>query len=268
MSENTPTAVEEDELVQSIIHDGNDSIIVNPPKSFVKPLIMAMSDHNTEGHVRILGSEDTLKAIRNDFILASKIVELINNGNVELSVTDEPQSSALIISDSRMSGIIDLESTVSLTETQDVNMEVNNAVESAWDSAEPFTLRKPALNTLYSTLEEDISEEASEDYQQIVEQFTANNTTDFDEVLAALVVAAKNNILLYDISKWGEDCGLASKATFSRTKTKMEDRGQIRTEKVPIDVGRPRLRLALTEEFENKPVTDVVAEVTRNKIEA
>jgi hypothetical protein len=51
--------------------------------------------------------------------------------------------------------------------------------------------------------------------------------------------------LLYDISKWGEDVGLASKATFSRTKTDLEEAGVVATEKVPIEVGRPRLRLRL-----------------------
>lgn len=66
-----------------------------------------------------------------------------------------------------------------------------------------------------------------------------------DEVTISLLVAARNEVLLYDISKWGEDVGIASKATFSRTKTKLEELGLIDTEKVPIDVGRPRLRLKL-----------------------
>jgi len=61
-------------------------------------------------------------------------------------------------------------------------------------------------------------------------------------------VAARNGDLLYDISRWGEDVGIASKATFSRTKTRMEESGVIATEKVPIDVGRPRLRLRLGDE--------------------
>jgi hypothetical protein len=54
--------------------------------------------------------------------------------------------------------------------------------------------------------------------------------------------------LLYDISKWGEDVGIASKATFSRTKSKLEESDLITTEKVPIDVGRPRLRLKFQNE--------------------
>ena len=61
----------------------------------------------------------------------------------------------------------------------------------------------------------------------------------------SLLIAAKNEVLLYDISKWGEDVGIASKATFSRTKSRLEESGVITTEKVPIDVGRPRLRLQL-----------------------
>ena len=71
---------------------------------------------------------------------------------------------------------------------------------------------------------------------------------DLSEVTVALLVAAKNEQLLYDISKWGEDTGVASKATFSRTKTNLEERGLIDTEKVPIDVGRPRLRLKLADD--------------------
>jgi hypothetical protein len=67
-------------------------------------------------------------------------------------------------------------------------------------------------------------------------------------VTLSLLVAARNDVLLYDISKWGEDAGIASKATFSRTKTELEEQGAIETEKVPIDVGRPRLRLRLGDE--------------------
>jgi DNA-binding MarR family transcriptional regulator len=78
-------------------------------------------------------------------------------------------------------------------------------------------------------------------------------------VTVSLLVAARNRELLYDISRWGEDVGLASKATFSRTKSQLEERGLLDTEKVPIDVGRPRLRLRLTDGLAEAPV----AELTR-----
>ena len=72
----------------------------------------------------------------------------------------------------------------------------------------------------------------------------------------SLLVAAKNEELLYEISKWGEEVGIASKVTFSRTKTMLEERGLIDTEKVPIEVGRPRLRLLLGGECLREADTD------------
>jgi hypothetical protein len=82
-----------------------------------------------------------------------------------------------------------------------------------------------------------------------------------DEVAISLLVAAKHEVQLYDISKWGEDVGLASKATFSRTKTRLEDQGLLDTEKIPMDVSRPRLRLQLGNERLNEASTDQLASV-------
>jgi hypothetical protein len=83
----------------------------------------------------------------------------------------------------------------------------------------------------------------------VLESIADTDTDDWlDEVAVSLLVAAKHEQLLYDISHWGEDEGVASKATFSRTKTNLEEQGLLETEKVPIDVGRPRLRLLLGNE--------------------
>ncbi|MFB6175911.1 MAG: DUF5821 family protein, partial [Halobaculum sp.] len=73
--------------------------------------------------------------------------------------------------------------------------------------------------------------------------------TKFHEVKAALVVAAHGELLHYDVSKWGEDSGLASTASFSRHKSQLEDEDVIETEKQPVEMGRPRQRLKLTEEY-------------------
>jgi DNA-binding MarR family transcriptional regulator len=96
-------------------------------------------------------------------------------------------------------------------------------------------------------LAEDIGTDAVEDFDAVLETLdTARGGGEgLDEVTIALLVAANNGELLYDISRWGEDIRLASKATFSRSKNRLEDKGLIDTEKVPIDVGRPRLRLML-----------------------
>jgi hypothetical protein len=87
-------------------------------------------------------------------------------------------------------------------------------------------------------------------------------------VTISLLVAARNNVQLYDISKWGEDVGLASKATFSRAKTTLEDKGLIDTESVAIDVGRPRLRLLLGDERLADADNDELATVAQSLLAA
>ena len=116
-----------------------------------------------------------------------------------------------------------------------------------WDNGDEFSLRTPPLSRIQETLTEEFGDDVEEDFMMIVDSVDTIPGEDnyLDEVAIALLVAANNEMLFYDISKWGEDTGVASKATFSRTKTRLEDRGLIETEKVPIDVGRPRLRLVL-----------------------
>src|SRR5699024_2222448 len=62
-----------------------------------------------------------------------------------------------------------------------------------------------------------------------------------------LLAGAAHEVMLYNLSNWGEEVGVASRATFSRTKIRLEDAEILATEKVPIAVGRPRQRLLLGE---------------------
>ncbi|MFB6177166.1 MAG: DUF5821 family protein, partial [Halobaculum sp.] len=54
------------------------------------------------------------------------------------------------------------------------------------------------------------------------------------------------------------------KATFSRTKTRLEDVGIVDTEKVPIDVGRPRLRLKLGDDRLREASSEDLASVAQS----
>jgi predicted transcriptional regulator len=90
------------------------------------------------------------------------------------------------------------------------------------------------------------------------------NGDGLDEVTISLLVAAKNEELFYDISRWGEDVGVASKATFSRMKNELEDTGLIETEKVPVDVGRPRQRLTIKDDRLKQASSDQIAAVAES----
>jgi hypothetical protein len=140
----------------------------------------------------------------------------------------------------------------------------------AWDDAEAFNLRTPAISRVQSTLRENLGEPTADDFENVLASLeTARGDGDgLDEVTISLLVAAKNEDLLYDISKWGEDVGIASKATFSRTKSRMEEMGLIDTEKVPIDVGRPRLRLKLGDDRLREASADDLASVAQSMLTA
>jgi hypothetical protein len=118
------------------------------------------------------------------------------------------------------------------------------------------------------TLATDIGPETAADFEAVLDSLDAarGNGNGLDEVTVSLLVAARNDELLYDISKWGEDIGLASKATFSRTKSRLEDSDLLDTEKVPIDVGRPRLRLMLGDESPEGADIDELASTAKEKL--
>jgi hypothetical protein len=153
-----------------------------------------------------------------------------------------------------------------LTETDpSVVAETYDHYDDRWDEAGEFSLRTPGLSSVLSSLAEEIGEETAADFETVLASLDSarGDGAGLDEVTISLLVAARNGVLLYDISKWGEDVGLASKATFSRTKTHLEDTGLIDTDKVPIDVGRPRLRLKLGDDrLADVPTTEMAEAAT------
>jgi len=95
----------------------------------------------------------------------------------------------------------------------------------------------------------EIGEATREDFDAVLAAMDSARGADgeVDEVTVALLVAAKNDVLLYDISKWGEDVGSPrrrrSPARRPASKTRDHRHGE-----GPDRVGRARLRLKLGDE--------------------
>lgn len=112
-----------------------------------------------------------------------------------------------------------------------------------------------------------MSDDVCAGFKTSIEVLDSLDTPAVDEVDYALLVAARHEILLYDLTHWAEEIQLRSKATFSRAKCDLEGLNILDSEKVPIDVGRPRLRLTLTEEYASLPVPELLREVNTVKDE-
>ena len=236
-------------VIEAILREiDGDVLLVDPSNEAFRALV----DYGVETDddlpaISVLAREDVLKGVRDDFLVASDAADLVEAETLELRVLEGVVENTLFVGEADLYALVPASESVAGLTADDESFitDVYETFRDRFDAAEAFDLRTPGLARVRETMEDSIGPDARADFDAVLASLEAarGNGDGLDEVTISLLVAAKNEALLYDISKWGEDVGIASKATFSRTKTELEDMGIIDTEKVPIDVGRPRLRL-------------------------
>ena len=240
--------------VGDVLSDGisgadGDIIVINPSRAIISALVDVLDEESRPATVRLFAAREPLKYLMDDFLVASAVADLIESGALAVRTLDAVPNNALVLSTDSVVSLVESDEQVAGLATDDGAFveETYAHYDERWADAPEFSLRTPPRSRVMETLEADIGPESAADFEAMLDSLeTARGDGEgLDEVTVSLLVAAKNGELLYDISKWGEDVGVASKATFSRTKTRLEDNGMLDTEKVPIDVGRPRLRLLL-----------------------
>lgn len=196
--------------------------------------------------VDVLAEAEALKTAREEFQVAAGLVEGIAADRLRIRVFDERADTTLLATSSAVYAVVDGSEAVGAlaSEAEPLVGGVREAYREKFADADSFDLRRPALSHTIQTLEEQLGEPVGAEFERALEG--AERVTGLDAVVTLLVVVtARNEGLLYDLSQWSEDVGLASKATVSRRKSQLEDTGVVLTEKQPIDIGRPRLRLVL-----------------------
>jgi len=238
--------------------------VVGPTPAIVEALVTRAIDVEDSPPVRVLATEELLKSATDDFLVASNASDLLASGALDLRIVDDPPDNSLVVTESSIVAVVTVGDRAAGLSTQDDGL-VDTAADTyaeQFAAAREFSLRTPALSDVRTSLEQDLGADIREEFDAVLAalETVQDGRAELDEVTISLLVAARNEVLLYDISKWGEDVGIASKATFSRTKTKLEERGLLKTEKVPIDVGRPRLRLSLADDrLREADVADLAA---------
>ena len=257
-------------VIESVIEtiDG-DFLLVDPSAETFRAFVdFGVSRGGDLPQVDVLADEDVLKDARDDFLVASDAADLVETGGVDLRVLPERGSdNTLFVGPDALYALVSASDGVGALAADDDSFitDVYDTYTSQFGDATAFDLRTPGLSRVRDTMDDQIGETARADFDAVLQSLeTARGNGDgLDEVTISLLVAAKNEALLYDISKWGEDVGIASKATFSRTKTELEEMGIIDTEKVPIDVGRPRLRLKFGNDQLRTASSDELASVAQ-----
>ena len=252
-----------DVLRESLDAAGEELWLINPTYETMAELVDLLRETDSalpQTPLRIFAADRPCKKLADDFLLASVTADLISAGHVELRTLETPPRHSLLLTSEAVISLIECEQRVAgLSTTRDEFVEsAYDEYQQRWRRAEAFTLRTPPLSEIRETLTEDIGPETATDFDRALKTLASVDGERIDEVTLSLLVAANNSELLYEISRWGEDIRLASKATFSRNKNQLEEMEFIDTEKVPIDVGRPRLRLVLGDEVRGEDITDVI----------
>jgi hypothetical protein len=243
----------------------DDAFVVVPGSASVERLVTVLDELDSPPTVRLLAFDDTLKDVLDDFLVASTAADLIDAGTLSLGTTEETGTGQLVITDETVVSLVSAGQQVAALGTDDDEFvaSANERYDERWEASSSYSLRTPPLSRIRETMVEAFDPGVRDDFDAVLASLDTarGDGNGLDEVTISLLVAAKNEELLYDISKWGEDTGVASKATFSRTKTRLEEMGLLDTTKVPIDVGRPRLRLLLGDERLSEADADELAAV-------
>lgn len=248
---------------------GETLYFLNPPEALLRPLIESLRRSAPESTptVRVVGDGTILRRFRKDFEAAATAAELVADGTLDLRTHERTAETPVLVGpDGLFVPVVvgGVNTTVAARGTEFV-ADVVDHCRANWERGDRFSLRTPPLATVRETLGAALGAMARADFDAALETVeSGRDPTDFDAVLVALLIGGKHEALHYNVSKWGEDIGLASKATFSRKKGQLEEMGVVTTEKVAVEMGRPRQRLFLTDDYHERLRAEGIAGIVSN----
>lgn len=226
-----------------------DPLIGYPDSEFVSAFVRVLYDEGSFAS-RLLLDAETERSALDDFLTATKLAEMAGE-DLDVRITTN-QHSVAVTDGGQVIVPVDIpEQAAGLVDTDEEFVRALTATyEDAWADATPFEPTVPALDVLLEELAATTSDATADDFEAVLAAADSlgRRSDAVGVVTLAILIGARHEELLYDLSEWGEETGVASKATFSRTKSQLEDAALIDTESVPIEVGRPRLRLILDDD--------------------
>lgn len=217
--------------------------------------------------MEILVSKTTADNLRRSFPLNSKLKEILEQHNATLYLTEEPSLPTTVIDGNQAHYYVRMGSVRRFVKLSDdeIGSILTDEFESLLESASRVDIDTPVWSELLAKLESIVGLQTRSEFEQLIEAAKLEEMDSLDAVSVALIAAAQSGALSYDLGKWAEETGVASKATISRRKTALETDGVIYTEKVPVEVGRPRQRLLLADDISAVRIDTAEVDVSRKK---
>ncbi len=247
--------------VRSILEQATEPLyLVRPSTEFLEIIVEIATDHDSPP-LHVLATEPELKAVRNHFPSASRAADLVEDDRLTLTPAVPEGWGTAIVTTESAHAFAHVNGHELVLAGADLPTGVRETCRDCRDAHEPFNLRTPPWSDVTATLTEAFDAEACADFETSIETLETLEDPAVNVADSALLVAARHELLLYGLSHWAEDIRLYSKATLSRAKSDLEEFGIVSCEDVQIDVGRPRKRLTLTEEYASLSEAELLREL-------
>lgn len=211
-------------------------------ESAFRDLVIALEQVTEVADIAILTDTDTIRRLRESFLTTSRLVDYIQEENIEIRAVDSSLSSLVITEDTVKTTIGFPDANQSVVETTGESLvgETSLTFDERFSNAEEITLRKPGYSALFESLEEQFDESLADDFTEALKAAKASEgpALEIDPVHLSLLVGGYHEISFYKLARWGEDASMASRAKFSRMKQELEEGGIIEHEPIPREVGR------------------------------
>ena len=136
--------------------------LINPTYETIEELVDVLDADSPT--VRLLAPEETLKTVTDDFLVASAAADHVEAGTLEFRAA-ETDANTLVVTDLTVVALVDGgDSAAGLTTTDETFVDAaHGRFDGAWDDAEAFDLRTPALSRVRSSLEDELGEATAPD---------------------------------------------------------------------------------------------------------
>lgn len=227
-------------------------------------LVTALEQVDEVDEIAILTDSETVTELRKLFFTTTRLVDHMQADKVEIRTQESHLPSLTITEDSiqTTTGFPDADPSVVETTEESCIEDTIETFDERFEEAEEVTFRQPGYFAMLDTLEQKFDASLVEDFEKALREAKESErpSLEIDPVFVTVLVGAYNEISFYQLSWWGEDIRLASRAKFSRKKQKLQEEDLVAVEKIPRPVGRPRQRLLLGKAVaEEESLEEIVA---------
>lgn len=244
-----------DRYIERLLSDSADRTfrIATASPTTLKAIVATAVEHGPDsgGRLECVSTEPAVDVVRENFVAATQLSELLKSGRLELRVSSQQNAhtTTLVHDAETLRALIPMADDQLLCfETDDETARETLAADftTRWETALPASVDAPPYSQLLTLTGQCVGESVQDDFAAVFEQMgTVPPEEQPRPVAVAVVLGAKHDLLFGDVVEWMETTTLATQGTVSKFKRRLEERGYVQTEDEVNGVGRPRQRLLL-----------------------